>query len=41
MINLKMLYFAPLAPQFWGGTISQSPPILGDLGGFENDNMGR
>ncbi|NER91611.1 MULTISPECIES: hypothetical protein [unclassified Moorena] len=26
--------FAPLAPQFWGEQNYQSPPELGDLGGF-------
>ena len=33
-IDLKMLHFAPLAPQFWGEPEFTSPPELGDLGGF-------
>jgi hypothetical protein len=32
-INLKILHFAPLAPQVWGEPELQSPPELGDLGG--------
>ena len=31
--------FAPLAPQFWGEQNSQSPPKLGDLGGFSKTNQ--
>ncbi|NEO17229.1 MULTISPECIES: glycosyltransferase [unclassified Moorena] len=33
--------FAPLAPQFWGEQNSQSPPKLGDLGGFSKTNQQR
>jgi hypothetical protein len=33
LIDLKILHFAPLAPQFWGELEPQSPPELGDLGG--------
>ena len=27
------MYYAPLAPQFWGEKLRKSPPGLGDLGG--------
>ena len=27
------MYYAPLAPQFWGEKLRKSPPELGDLGG--------
>ncbi|NEO80137.1 glycosyltransferase [Moorena sp. SIO4G3] len=33
--------FAPLAPQNWGEQNSQSPPNLGDLGGFSKTNQQR
>ena len=41
MFNLKMLHFAPLAPQFWGEPEVQSPPELGDLGGLSISNVSR
>ncbi|NEQ62239.1 MAG: amino acid adenylation domain-containing protein, partial [Moorea sp. SIO4A1] len=33
--------FAPLAPQFWGEQNSESPPKLGDLGGFTKTRRSR
>ncbi|EGJ35645.1 hypothetical protein LYNGBM3L_01170 [Moorena producens 3L] len=33
--------FAPLAPQFWGEQEFQSPPKLGDLGGFSKTKRSR